>query len=428
MICRLRMALLPLMLVCLPAALVAAKLKTSVNDWPQWRGPHRDGISPETDLLKQWPEDGPPLVWEAKGLGGGFASVAVADGKIYTLGSSDGREHLSAYSAADGKSLWSAPVGGGDHSNGTPTVDGERVYAVGLQGDLVCAKTADGQVLWRKNFGGDFGGRMMSGWGFSESPLVDGDRLICTPGAKDAILAALDKLTGETVWKAAMPAQVGNKGQDGAGYSSVVVSHGAGVKQYVQLVGRGVIGVAADDGKLLWTYNRVANGTANIPTPIVQGDYVFCSSGYGDGGTALLKLSKQAGGVNVEEVYFRTAKEMQNHHGGMILLGDYVYFGEGHNNGFPICVEMLTGKPTWKPGRGPGAGSAAIAYADGNLYFRYQNGVMALIEATPKKYTLKSKFQLPMHGRESWPHPVIAEGRLYLRDQDVLMAYDIAGR
>lgn len=415
-------------LTCLPPVLVAAKRKVSVNDWPQWRGPHRDGISPETGLLEEWPDSGPSLAWEAKGLGSGFASVAVADSLIYTLGSSGGREHLSAYNAADGKPLWSCPVGRGDHSNGTPTVDGDRVYAIGLQGDLVCANTRDGQVVWRKNLGSDFGGRMMSGWGFSESPLVDGDRLICTPGAQDAMLVALDKRTGETLWKAAMPAEVGNKGKDGAGYSSIVVSHAAGVKQYVQLVGRGVIGVSADDGKVLWTYNRIANGTANIPTPIVKDDYVFCSSGYGDGGTALLKLSKQGGGVKAEEVYYRKANELQNHHGGMILLGDYVYFGKGHNNGFPVCVNFETGEPAWAPGRGPGTGSAAIAYADGNLYFRYQNGVMALIEATPEKYTLKSKFQLPMYGRESWPHPVIADGRLYLRDQDVLMAYDIAAR
>lgn len=415
-------------LICLPTALVAAKRKASVNDWPQWRGPHRDGISPETGLLEEWPDSGPPLVWEAKGLGNGFASVAVVEGRIYTLGSSGGREHLSAYQAADGKPLWSCPVGSGDHSNGTPTVDGDLVFAIGLQGDLVCANASDGQVVWRKNFKSNFGGRMMSGWGFSESPLVDGDRLICTPGAQDAMLVALDKRTGETIWKAAMPADVGNKGKDGAGYSSIVVSYAAGVKQYVQLVGRGVIGVSADDGKVLWTYNRVANPTANIPTPIVKDDYVFCSSGYGEGGTALLKLSKQGDGVKATEVYFRKAKELQNHHGGMILLGDYVYFGKGHNNGFPVCVELQSGKPAWEPGRGPGTGSAAVAYADGNLYFRYQNGVMAMIEATPEKYTLKSKFQLPMYGRESWPHPVIADGRLYLRDQDVLMAYDIAAR
>ncbi|HET6880927.1 MAG TPA: PQQ-binding-like beta-propeller repeat protein [Pirellulales bacterium] len=410
-------------LLFLPAALSAAR-KASLNEWPQWRGPNRDGISPETDLLDKWPEKGPPLVWKATGLGGGFSSVAVDAGKIYTLGSRDRKEHLSAIDGGDGKILWSTPVGGGDHSNGTPTVDGDRVYAIGLQGDLVCAKIADGQILWKKNFGSDFGGKMMSGWGFSESPLIDGDRLICTPGGNDAMIVALDKMTGDTIWKAAMPSDVGPRGKDGAGYSSIVVSHGAGVKQYVQLIGRGVIGVRAENGEMLWGYNRIANDTANIPTPIVSDDYVFCSSGYGTG-AALLKLVKQKNGVKAMEKYFLNANVMQNHHGGMVLVGKHVYCGNGHNQGFPLCVDLLTGKVAWHPGRGPGQESAAIAYADGNLYFRYQNGVMALIEATPKKYNLKSTFELPGTGQPSWPHPAIAEGRLYLRDQDLLFAYDI---
>ncbi len=183
-------------------------------------------------------------------------------------------------------------------------------------------------------------------------------------------------------------------------------------------------GVSAADGKLLWTYNRVANGTANIPTPIVKGDYVFCSSGYGTG-AGLLKLVKDGSGVKALEQYFLEASELQNHHGGMVLVGDYVYCGHGHNQGFPICVEMLSGKITWEPGRGPGKESAAITCADGHLYFRYQDGVMALIEATPDKYVLKGSFQLPSLNGPSWPHPVVAGGRLYLRDQDTLLCYDV---
>lgn len=426
---RFRMAAMLLaVLVGVPAVLTAAKRKAATNDWPQWRGPHRDGISPETDLLAKWPKKGPALAWQATGLGAGYSSVAVVSGKIYTLGSRDRQEYLLALSADDGQILWSTPVGAGDHSNGTPTVDGDRVYAIGLQGDLVCANIADGQVVWRKNFSADFGGQMMSGWGFSESPLIDGDRLLCTPGGRDAMIVALDKQTGDTIWKAAMPADVGNRGKDGAGYSSIVVSQAAGVKQYVQLVGRGVIGVAADDGRVLWTYNRIANDTANIPTPIADGDYVFCSSGYNTG-AALLRLSKDGqvarAGVKAEEVYFLEPKVMQNHHGGMVLLNGYIYCGNGHNRGDPLCLEMRTGKVVWKPGHGPGEASAAIAYADGNLYYRYQDGTMALIQASPKKFVLKSKFMPVSHRAEGWPHPAIAEGRLYLRDQDVLMAYDI---
>jgi outer membrane protein assembly factor BamB len=265
---------------------------------------------------------------------------------------------------------------------------------------------------------------MMSGWGYSESPLVDGDRLIVTPGSNDAIIAALDKRTGKAIWSTPMPQQAGNSGGDGAAYSSVVISNAAGVKQYVQLVGRGVIGVDAKTGKLLWGYNRIANGTANVPTPLVSGDYVFCSTGYGTG-AALIKLSRRGNAISAEEIYFKSGDELQNHHGGMIMVGDYVYMGHGHNNGFPVCIEWKTGNDMWRPGRGPGGGSAAIVCADGDLYFRYQDGTMALIEASPREYNLKGSFKLATRNGESWPHPVIADGRLYLRDQQNLLCYDI---
>jgi len=255
----------------------------SESGWPQWRGPNRDGISHETGLLDAWPESGPPIVWKASGLGGGYSSVAVAGGRVLTMGKFGGETRLVAVSVEDGTMLWETAVGGGDAPNCTPTIDDDLVFAVSHGGDLLCAESATGREVWRKNFGRDFGGKMMSGWGYSESPLVDGDRLIVTPGSQDAMMAALDKQTGDVLWKAAMPAEVGSAGGDGAGYSSIVVSNGAGVKQYVTLVGRGVIGVDARSGKMLWGYNRVANGTANVPTPIVTGDYVLCSSGYGEG-------------------------------------------------------------------------------------------------------------------------------------------------
>lgn len=410
--------------VLLIAATSAAAAELNTNDWPQWRGPNRDGMSPQKGLLDKWSEDGPPVLWQTKGLGKGFASVAVAGGKIFTLGTRDKEERLTCLDDKDGKELWSIVIGAGDHSNCTPTVDGDRVYGVGLKGDLVCASIADGKLLWKKNFETDFGGKMMSGWGFSESPLVDGDRLIVTPGASDAVVAALNKNTGEVIWKAAAPESWGSKGKDGAAYSSVVVSHGAGVKQYVQLVGRGLISVAADDGRLLWTYNKIANGTANIPTPLVKGDLIFTSTGYGTG-SALLKLVKSGDKIEAVEQYFLTAKEMENHHGGMILLGDQVYCGHGHNNGFPVCFDLLTGKHHWPKERGPGSRSAAVSFADGHLYFRYEDGVMALIEATPEELRVKGSFKIANNSGPSWPHPVIANGKLYLRSQDALIVHDI---
>ena len=435
----------------------------SADSWPGWQGPNRDNISPDTGLLKKWPEAGPPLVWKAAGLGGGYSGVAVVDGKIYTMGQvgaatggygakaapapraaragakpARGRGNRPAQnkggSAGDclvvcldqqtGKTIWSKKIGTGD-PNCTPSVDGDRVYALDRTGELACLDTADGKIIWHKSLTKDFHGHMMSGWGYSESPLIDGEKIICTPGGEDALVVALDKKTGAPIWKGQPPADLGPNGLDGAGYSSVMISQGAGVKQYVQIVGRGLVSFRAEDGKFHWNYNRIANHVANIPTPIVKDDYVFASTGYG-AGAALLELKKVGDSVSAHEVYFLPGNKVQNHHGGMVLMGDYIYMGNGHNNGFPLCLEWKTGKIAWNGGRGPGAGSAGVLEADGELYFRYQDGVMALIEATPDGYHLRSKFMLPTHNAESWPHPVIVDRRLYLRDQDNLLCFDIA--
>jgi len=414
------------LLVCVVTACTAAI--AAEDSWPQWRGPHRDGVSAATGLLKSWSDEGPPLLWKATGLGAGYASVAVADGRIYTMGKRGSKEFIIALKLEDGKELWAAEVGQpwGDGPRSTPTVDEGLVTAIGPHGDLVCVAAESGKEVWRKNFAQDFGGKMMSGWGFCESPLIDGDKLICTPGGKGAHIVALHKKTGELIWKAAIP-EIGSKGRDGAGYSSIVVSEAGGVRQYVQLLGRGCVGVAADTGRFLWGYNKIANGTANIPTPIIDGDYVFCSSGYNTG-AALLKLSREGDGVRAEEVYFLDPKELQNHHGGLVKIGDYIYGGHGHNNGFPICVEMRTGKIVWRKDRGPGTGSAAVVYADGQLYFRYQNGLMALIDATTDGYQLQGTFQIPDSNKPSWAHPVVLDGRLYLREQDQLLVYNVSAK
>lgn len=408
-----------------PATGEASGATASPTDWPRWRGRNLDGICQETGLMAQWPPDGPRLVWIVEGLGTGYASVSITGGKIFTMGRKNGMEHMMALNQQDGSILWSTPLGPGKNqkgSNCTPTVDTDRVYGISIEGDLMCAQVDSGQPVWTKNFGRDFGGRMMSGWGYSESPLVDGNLLICTPGGEQAMLAAMDKSTGRVAWTSPSPQG------SGAGYSSMVISNGGGVKQYVQLFGKGIFGVDAANGRPLWFYPRIANGTANIPTPIVDGDFVFTSTGY-QTGAALLRLSRNGGSVAAQEQYFLDSNTLQNHHGGMILLDGYVYCGHGHNNGFPICVEMKSGRIAWGgKQRGPGSGSAAVAYADGHLYFRYENGVMALIEATPRAYNLKSSFRLAVNHDRSWPHPVIVDGKMYLRDQNSLMCYDIKAR
>ena len=410
------------LLLVLTANLSSAQQKS--QDWNQWRGPLRNGISAETGLLKKWPDEGPPLAWQTRGLGRGFSSVVVSNGKLFTMGKRQGGVFLIALNAKDGSELWATPLGNNANPNCTPTVDGKFVFALSLGGDLVCADTETGKLIWKKNYAQEFGGRMMSSWGYSESPLVDGNSLICTPGGRSAMIAALDKRTCRTLWKTRRPQGLGDRGKAGAGYSSIVISNATGVKQYVQLTGKGVIGVRASDGRLLWVYNRIANGTANIPTPIIKDDYVFCSSGYGTG-AALLKIERRGQRFNPREMYFLDAKTMQNHHGGMIMIGDYIYCGHGHNKGFPLCLNWKTGRVAWSAGRGPGSGSAAIAFADGRLYFRYENHIMALISAKSDGYSLDGKFRLPTRNGQSWPHPAISGGKLYLRDQDELLCYDI---
>lgn len=407
-----------------------ATLGAEPNDWPQWRGEQRDGQSSAEGLLTEWPSGGPRLLWTVKGLGAGYSSLSISGGRIFSLGDIGGAQYLIARNLDDGRELWKTRFGpawsdryGGPRS--TPTVSGNRVYGLGTDSDLICADIADGRIVWRKNLKSDFGGFMSTIWKFSESPLIDGDKVIVTPGANSAALVALDKSSGREIWRTRIP-DLGPKGKDGAAYSSVVVSRAAGVRQYVQLLGKGVIGVDTETGRFLWGYNRVANDVANIATPIIDGDYVFSSTGYGTG-SALIKIERNPeGNLEAREVYFLEGRTLQNHHGGLILHQGYLYTGTGHNKGFPVCVKLESGEVAWGPERNKGGGSAAISYADGHLYFRYQNGVMMLIEATPEGYREKGSFTIPNVAQFSWSHPVISEGRLYLREQDELHCYDIS--
>jgi outer membrane protein assembly factor BamB len=414
-----RQASLGVLAACV-VALVVLPVAAADRDWPQFRGPNRDGLSSAKGLLTSWPKDGPPLAFKATGIGAGFSSVSVVGDKIFTMGDVGESSYVFALDRANGKKLWSAKVGkpGGNYSGTrcTPTVDGDRLYALGQFGDFVCLETETGKELWRKNFPKDFGGRS-GGWNYTESPLIDGDRLICTPGGKDATLVAFDKKTGDVIWKSAL--------NDRAEYASIVSSEACGVRQYVQLLAGGVVGVRADNGKLLWRYDKLGGNTANAPNPVIHDDYVFCTAGYGKGG-ALLHLTKDGEGVKATEKYYEN--DLGNRHGGVVLIGDYVY-ADRDQSGHPFCAEWKTGKVRWKRnGNGPGNGSAAVVYAEGNLYVRYQNGYVALVEATPEGYKEKSGFKIPNVREPSWPHPVVVDGRLYLREQDTLWVYDVRAK
>ena len=408
---------------------VHSQSAASGGNWPQWRGPNRDAVSTETGLLQSWPEGGPRRLFAATGMGSGFSSVAVTGGRLYTMGDRRDGQYVLAFNEADGAPLWATRVGGThvDQYGGpraTPTVDGAMIYAVSTDGDFVALESATGALKWRKSLPSEFGAPT-PGWQFAESPLVDGDRVVITPGSRRAVMVAFDKITGKEIWRASM-SSIGSNGLDGADYSSIVISNGGGVKQYVRLMGRGVISVRANDGWFLWGYNNVANNVANISTPIIKGNLVFASTGY-QTGAALLELSAAPEGrATARERYFLASRVFQNHHGGMVLVGDHVYAGHGHNRGTPIAIELATGRVAWGGDiRNAGEGSAAVMAADGHLYFRYQNGVMMLIEATPAGYREKGQFMIPNVRNPSWSHPVVTGGRLYLREQDTLNVYDV---
>ncbi len=618
-----RVALIAVVLMVTAGSSLAA-------DWPQWRGPNRDGKSADTSLLKQWPENGPPLAWKIDKLGGGDAGPAIAAGRIFVMSDRGDKEVVWARSEKDGSEIWVTPLGpafrqqpsqGREGPSCTPTVDGERLYVEGLGGNVACLQVKDGKIVWQRSLTEDFGGRRPM-WSFRESPLVDGDRVIVTPGGADAIMVALNKLTGETIWKARMPdspagasgapgslgggqgglggagggrgnsggaaggsasgvtgtkdpglfssehfsmtafsckipdgkylaklyfaetyqgitgpgqrvfsynvqgkefkdfdiwAKAGGPkrayietvpvevtngefrivftpkvenpainaieilpqaegaasgattvrikagsvatftdssgnvwqpdqgfeggmtnpmtggggggfgGGGGAAYASAIAVDFEGQRQYVQLTARALIGVAAADGQFLWRYNKPANGMGlNCSTPLSYDGMVFASSAYGAGG-GLVKLSKDADGAGkAEEVYATT--DMQNHHGGMVLLDGYLYGASGGNEGGAlVCLDFKTGKVMWDQRQnGQRRAKGSLALADGLLYYRMEDGTIVLIEPDPKQYTERSRFQQPDRTRlPAWAHPVIANGKLYVRDQDVLLCYNI---
>ncbi|MEI6235396.1 MAG: PQQ-binding-like beta-propeller repeat protein [Planctomycetota bacterium] len=411
------------LLLCLVSVAHAASVAST--DWPQWRGPNRDDVSTETGLLKQWPAGGPKLLWKAEGVGAGFSSVSIAGDKIFTMGDVEGSSQLLCLNLKDGSNVWKLkvgkPAGGGGYpgTRCTPTVDGALVYAMSQYGDIVCADSTTGKEVWRKEMAKDFGGQMMSGWGYSESPLIDGALFICTPGGPKGALVALNKKTGELAWRS-------TDVSDHAAYSSPIAVDINGVHQIIQLTDANVFAVAADSGKLLWKAAR-AGKTAVIPTPVYFDNHVYVASGYGVGCNDF-KISFAGGKFSAEQVYANT--DMVNHHGGIARIGDFVY---GHSDkGGWTCMEMKTGKVKWQNRT---VGKGALTIADGMLYLRSEGGgkdnacIIALVEVNPEAYKETGRFEQPNRsGKQSWPHPVVSGGKLYIRDQDVLLCYDIKAK
>jgi outer membrane protein assembly factor BamB len=396
-------------------ALSASATTQALEDWPQWRGPHRDGLSAEKNLLKSWPQDGPPLAWRVGGAGEGYSSFAVAGGRIFTLGARGDREYVVAFDAASGKRLWEVAHGSrfkndrGDGPRSTPTVDGARLYVFGASGDLTSLDAASGKIAWTVNVIRDFGGQNIK-WGFSESPLVSGDRIIVSPGGSGSAIVAVNKANGKLLWK--------SEG-DTAGYSSAVLHEVGGVRQAIVFTGQRALGLNIDNGRVLWSYDRVANRVANIATPIARGNHVFLSSDYGTG-AALLELTPSAGAIAAREVYF--TRDMRNHHASSVLIGDYLY---GFSSAILTAMKFDTGEVAW---RDRSVGKGSLVFADDRLYLFSEGGVAALAEATPTGYREHGRFSLETGSLPTWTHPVVSNGKLFLRDQDTVYAYDVRNR
>lgn len=379
------------------------------GNWPQWRGPNRDGISQETGLLKQWPADGPPLVWKAAGAGTGYSSLAIANGRIFTMGARGDREYVIAFDVATGKQVWATAHGSayrdsrGDGPRGTPTVDGENLYALGGNGDLSSFDAKTGRINWTMNILQKFGGSNPQ-WGISESPLILGEKLLVNAGGPGASVIALNKKDGALIWKSE---------SDPAGYSSAMPVKVNNTTQVVFFTHRRALGLDPANGKFLWEYPRASNDVANVATPVVRGNRIFVSSDYGTG-AGLVEVKADG---TAQEVYF--TKEMRNHHSSSILIGDYLY---GFSSGILTAMRFDTGEVAWKD-RSVGKGS--LVYADGNLYAFSENGVVGLVEASPTAYREKGRFRIKQESLPTWTHPVIAGGRLYLRDQDTIYAFDV---
>lgn len=426
--------------------IVAMSSIAKADDWAQWRGPDRTGLSKETGLAQQWPEKGPEAVWKVDHIGQGYASVAVRGDRLFTQGNIEGQGFVLCLNSKNGSVIWKThpPTeteeyqhGRGNGARGTPTLDGDLLFTIGGGGDLTCLKADSGEVVWSKHLVKDFGGSRPS-WGFSESPLVDGEKLIATPGGLDGCVVALNKQNGEVIWR--------NKdASDFAHYSSAIVVESYGVRQVLQFTGGGakkgggrrgnvepveptpsesaisprVISLDAQTGRLLWSYDKSANSTANVATPIFHRDKVFSSSAYSTGG-GLVKLTKNGGGFTAEEIYFEN--KMANHHGGIVLVDGYLY---GFGSGGLICMNFVTGEITWQA-RCVSKGS--IVYADSFLYCYGEKNEMALVAANPREYVEKGRFEVPSGDQLTWAHPVVANGRMYLRDMQRLTCYDVKAK
>lgn len=415
------------LLMSIAVMLFVCITESKAQNWPQWRGENRDGVSKESGLNLDWTTKSPTLSWVFREAGGGFSSPTVVGTTLYCQGAVDEKGFAFALDAKTGNLKWKQELGKeeaqdrGNYPRGSITVDGDKLYLIRSIGQIHCLSATDGKVLWQKDFTTDFNGKLMSGWGFSESPLVDGNLVICTPGGSDGAMVALDKNTGALVWRS-------KEWTDNAGYSSPIVADVDGIRQYIQQAAKGVAGISAKDGKLLWKVDAPNYKTAVIPTPIYNDHIVYVTSGYG-AGCRSFRLSKEGNGIKVDSIYAN--RNIVNQHGGVVLMDGYIY-GHSDNSGW-TCQNLKTGERAWNQRNREGVVRGSVVGVDGHLILLDErSGAFASIVASPEGWketgimNLPERTKIQTQDNMVWAHPVIAGGKLFLRDHDLLFCFDLA--
>ncbi len=391
------------------------------DDWTQWRGNHRDGKSSETGLLSKWPDGGPQLLWQTNDLGSGFSTPSSAGGVVYLICNQGMEtEEVVALSLADGSKQWATKIGRVGKNNGpqypgsrsTPTIDGDSIFALGSDGDLACLDAKSGSIKWTKNLRSEFSG-IPSAWAYTESPLIDGNVLVCSPGGSEATVVALNKADGSLIWKSPLPEA------DNASFSSPIAATIDGTKQYVLFLSKGLVGVNAQTGEQLWRYSNTSDKDANIQTPVNDANFVYSAAGRVGGG--LVRVT--AGKPEPEEIYF--AKTLPSGMGGNILVDGKLFGCAGSTQ---ICVDFKSGESLWQD---RSIGSGSLCYADGKIFIHGDNNEVAMIEATGEAYKELGRFMLPNapdHGNaKAWAYPIIVDGKLIIRDAGTVWCFDIRG-
>ena len=392
-------------------ALLFTDLVCRADDWPQFRGPDRNGKSAETGLLKKWPQGGPKELWHCEGLGKGYSSAAISKGLIYTTGLLDKEGVLFAFDL-NGNLQWKVNYGtewyrshAGTHT--TPTIDGERLYLISGYGRIACYNAKNGERIWYVDTLEKFRGRNIS-WGIAESLLIDGSKIICTPGGKDATVVALDKMTGKTIWT--------SRGlSEKSAYCSPVLIEKGSNRLLITMVQRSIVCMDIDSGRSYWRIPNKVSHDISAVSPLYIDGLLYVTHGYRQGGK-MFELSPDGTGYTKKWV----EKTLDVHHGGVLLVDGNIHGAS--TRGRWICLEPATGKVLYQD-RLVGKGSAI--YADGMLYCYGESGKLGLVKATPTGYEMVSSFKITRGSREHWGHPSISDGRLYIRHGDVLMAFDI---